>query len=108
MLQLTSKIGQVDSLSRNYDFQQTAIAHSLPQALFAWALLLLVMQAFLVTFADLPLPLILAMFLLVAAVLIMARKVVYPTRESSRIQHYQRLFLSDFSSTPSTLVRTEH
>lgn len=79
MLQLTSKIRQVDGRSKNYDLQHSAIAHSLPQALFAWALLLLVMQAFLVPFADLPLPLSLAIFLLVAAVLVIAQKVVYPT-----------------------------
>ena len=37
------------------------------------------MQAFLVTFANLPLPLSLAMILLVAAMLIIAQKVVHPT-----------------------------
>lgn len=93
MLQLTPKIRQADSRSKNYGFQSTAIAHSLPQSLFAWALLLLVMQAF----ADLPLPLSLAMLLPVAAVLVIARKVVYPTRKSSSYRH---LSLSNFSSTP--------
>lgn len=78
MLQLISKLRQADSRSKNYGFQSTVIAHSLPQALFAWALLLLAIQAFLVTFADLPLPLSLTMFLAVAAVLVTARKAVYP------------------------------
>jgi hypothetical protein len=59
-----------------------AIVHSLPQALFIWAFILLAIQGFWMTFADLPLPLILATFLPVAAVLVIAfvviRKAVYP------------------------------
>jgi hypothetical protein len=36
--------------------------HSLPQVLFTWALLLFAMQSFWMTFADLPLPMLPAIF----------------------------------------------
>lgn len=46
--------------------------HSLLQALFTWALLLFAMQSFRMTFANLPLPILLSTFLLVAIVLVVA------------------------------------
>ncbi|KAN0131595.1 hypothetical protein V8E53_010437 [Lactarius tabidus] len=68
-----------------YGFLPIAIVHSLPQALFIWAFLLLAIQGFWMTFADLPLPLILATFLPVAAMLVIAfvviRKAVYPRQK---------------------------
>lgn len=72
----------------NYGFLPIAIVHSLPQALFIWAFLLLAIQGFWITFADLPLPLILATFLPVAAVLVIAlvviRKAVYPRQKVAK------------------------
>ncbi|KAF8269466.1 hypothetical protein EI94DRAFT_950737 [Lactarius quietus] len=53
-----------------YGFQPTAIVHSLPQALFVWALLLFSMQGFWMVFADLPLIVILSTLLPVAAILV--------------------------------------
>ncbi len=55
----------------NHVFQSTAIAHSLPQALFAWALFLLAMEGFWMTFADLPLPIV-STFFPVVAILVVA------------------------------------
>jgi hypothetical protein len=81
----TTVTASADGRGANYGVQLTAIAHCLPQALFAWAMLLLAIQGFWIAFADLPLPLSLATFLLVVAMLVTAfvgiRKVVYPHQE---------------------------
>ncbi|KAH9074247.1 hypothetical protein EDB83DRAFT_2355675 [Lactarius deliciosus] len=65
-------------------FRYTAIAHSLPQALFAWALLLLAMQGLRMTLSSLRLPPILATLPL-AAVLVIGfvgiRNAVYPRQK---------------------------
>jgi hypothetical protein len=55
-----------------YRFRQIAIVHSLPQALFTWALLLFAMQSFWLTFAHFPFPMLSATFLPVATVLVVA------------------------------------
>ncbi|KAI9458588.1 hypothetical protein BJY52DRAFT_412811 [Lactarius psammicola] len=57
--------------STSYGFQPIAIIHSLPQALFVWALLLFSMQGFWMVFADLPLTPLLCTLLPVAAILVM-------------------------------------
>lgn len=68
-----------------YGFQPIAIVHSLPQALFAWGFLLLSMQCFWMTFADLSLPLILATSLPAAVMLVVACvgiwRVVHPRQK---------------------------
>ena len=61
-----------DRNTNNYGFQPIAIVHSLPQALFVWALLLFLIQGFRITFIDLSLALLLSTLLPIAAVLIMA------------------------------------
>jgi uncharacterized membrane protein len=61
-----------DRNTKSCGFQPIAIVHSLPQALFVWALLLFLIQGFWMTFADLPLTLLLSTFLPIAAVLILA------------------------------------
>jgi hypothetical protein len=97
----TTPSASADGRGAKYGVQSTAIAHCLPQALFAWALLLLAIQGIWITFADLPLPLSFATFLPVAAMLVTAsvgiRKAVYPQQEVSRIQPYRHQFPFDFS-----------
>ncbi|KAH8987895.1 hypothetical protein EDB92DRAFT_1874834 [Lactarius akahatsu] len=51
-------------------FRPIAIIHSLPQAMFTWALFLFAMQGFWMIFASLPLPMLLATFLSVATALV--------------------------------------
>jgi len=60
-----------DRNTRSCGFQPTAIVHSLPQALFVWALLLFLIQGFCITFIHLSLPFLLSS-LLIASVLVMA------------------------------------
>lgn len=75
----------MDDKKTNYGFQSTAIAQSLPQALFAWALLLLAAQGLWMTFSDLPLTRFLATLLPLAALLVLAfvsiRNAVYPRQK---------------------------
>jgi hypothetical protein len=52
----------LDNPITSYRFRPTAMIHSLPQVLFTWALLLFAMQSFWMTFADLPLPMLPAIF----------------------------------------------
>ena len=56
--------------STGYCFRSTAIVHSLPHALFTWALLLFAMQGFWMTIADIPLPMLYAVLLPIAALLV--------------------------------------
>jgi ABC-type microcin C transport system permease subunit YejB len=85
MFAINLEVRQADGRGAKYDVQSTAIAQCLPQALFAWALLLLAIQGFWITFADLPLPLSLATFLPVATMFVTVfvgiRKAVYPQQE---------------------------
>ncbi|KAI9458599.1 hypothetical protein BJY52DRAFT_1416383 [Lactarius psammicola] len=60
----------LDNPNTSYRFQPIAIVHSLPQAMFTWALLLFAMQSFWMIFADFPLPMLLATFLPVATMLV--------------------------------------
>ncbi|KAI9438660.1 hypothetical protein H4582DRAFT_1950065 [Lactarius indigo] len=53
-----------------YGFQPIAIVHSLPRALFVWALLLFSMQGFWMAFADLPLTPLISTLLPVAVILV--------------------------------------
>ncbi len=62
----------LDDRITSYGFQPIAIVHSLPQALFVWALLLLAIQHYWMAFADLPLTFLLSASLPVAAVLLVA------------------------------------
>jgi len=62
----------LDDRITSYVFQPIAIVHSLPQALFVWALLLFAIQHFWMAFAGLPLTFLLSASLPVAAVLLMA------------------------------------
>jgi hypothetical protein len=68
---VTKAAVHLEDLNTNYSSQKTAIAHSLPQASFAWALLLLVMQGFWITFADLSLPIFVVTFFPVVAILVL-------------------------------------
>ncbi|KAI9458593.1 hypothetical protein BJY52DRAFT_1268512 [Lactarius psammicola] len=56
----------LDNPNTSYRFRQIATIHSLPQALFTWALPLFAMQSFWMTFAEFPLSMPLATFLPVA------------------------------------------
>ncbi|KAI9438424.1 hypothetical protein BJY52DRAFT_1380826 [Lactarius psammicola] len=58
----------LDNPNTSYRFRQIATIHSLPQALFTWALPLFAMQSFWMTFAEFPLSMPLATFLPVATV----------------------------------------
>lgn len=58
--------------STSYRFRSTAMIHSLPHALFTWALLLFAMQGFWVTIADFPLPMLHAILLPIAPLLVFA------------------------------------
>jgi hypothetical protein len=61
-----------DRNTKSCGFQPIAIVHSLPQALFVWALLLFLIQGFCITFIDLSLTLLLSTLLPIAVVLAMA------------------------------------
>jgi hypothetical protein len=63
--------------STSYRFRRTAMIHSLPHALFTWALLLFAMQSFGKTFADFPLPMFHVILLPVAALLVFACKGIW-------------------------------
>ena len=56
--------------STSYRFRSTAMIHSLPHALFTWALLLFAMQGFGMTIVDIPLPMLYAILLPIAALLV--------------------------------------
>jgi len=70
------------SLQSTACLRSNAVAHSLPHASFAWALLLLTIQGTLLALSDLPVPLILPASFSVIAVLVIAfvgiRKAVFP------------------------------
>jgi hypothetical protein len=59
----------LDVHNTSYGFQPTAIVHSLPQALFVWALILFAIQGFWMAFAGLPTALILPITIPVVVVL---------------------------------------
>ncbi|KAH9165129.1 hypothetical protein EDB89DRAFT_340249 [Lactarius sanguifluus] len=60
----------LDDRNTSYGFQPISIVHSLPQALFTWAFLLLAIQCLWMTFADLPSHLLLSTLVPVGAVLV--------------------------------------
>ena len=59
-----------DRNTKSYGFQPTAIVHSLPKALFVWALLLFAIQVFWMTFSGLSPLLLLSTLFPIAAVLV--------------------------------------
>lgn len=67
---LPTSVAYLKHWNTTYGFQPIAIVHSLPQALFVWALLLFSMQGFWVVFADLPLTLCLSTLLPVTAIMV--------------------------------------
>jgi len=62
----------LDSHNTTYGFQPTAIVHSIPQAAFAWASFLFVIQGFWITFGDIPRTILLPIIIPVAFVLLIA------------------------------------
>ncbi|KAF8262316.1 hypothetical protein EI94DRAFT_1808999 [Lactarius quietus] len=66
----TTLVAYLDDRNNRYGLQPTAIVHSLPQALFVWALLFFSMQGFWMVFSDLPVIVLLSTLLLVATILV--------------------------------------
>ena len=82
-VQQAARLGDQDT---SYGFQSTAIAHSLPQASFAWALLLLAMQGFWITFSELSRPIVAVTCFPIAAILVAGMgiwKAVHPRQKVS-------------------------
>ncbi|KAI9458597.1 hypothetical protein BJY52DRAFT_413055 [Lactarius psammicola] len=73
----SNSVAYLKDRNTSYGFQPIAIIHSLPQALFVWALLLFSLQGFLMAFADLPLPLLLLTLVLVVAILAVVCLVIW-------------------------------
>ncbi|KAF8257103.1 hypothetical protein EI94DRAFT_1760667 [Lactarius quietus] len=67
---IPTSVAYLKHWNTSYGFQPIAIVHSLPQALFVWALLLFSMQGFWMDFSDLPLTSLLCTLLPVAVILV--------------------------------------
>ncbi|KAH9009027.1 hypothetical protein EDB84DRAFT_41975 [Lactarius hengduanensis] len=72
-----SMVAYLKDRNTGYGFQPIAVVHSLPQALFVWALLLFSMQGFWMAFADLPPTSLLLTLVLVAAILTLTCLVIW-------------------------------
>ncbi|KAI9435468.1 hypothetical protein H4582DRAFT_1969598 [Lactarius indigo] len=70
-MNIPTSVAYLKHWNTSYGCQPIAMVHSLPQALFVWALLLFSMQGFWMIFSDLPLVLLLCTLFPAAAILIM-------------------------------------
>jgi len=73
----STSVAYLKDWNTSYGFQPIAIVHSLPQALFVWALPLFSMQGFWMDFSDLPLTLRPFTLLPVAAILVVVGLVIW-------------------------------
>ncbi|KAH9044164.1 hypothetical protein EDB84DRAFT_1470434 [Lactarius hengduanensis] len=72
-----TSVAYLKDRNTGYGFQPIAVVHSLPQALFVWALLLFSMQGFWMAFANLPPTSLLLTLVLVAAILTLTCLVIW-------------------------------